>query len=289
MVTTSIWRDTYYTTNKDILVYYIKQEDTVIFAGKAYKLPNSSNIKININSICKNYLGNDIRPLFDEYINSGETEAPSTMGVGIFYLYDAETDTLLETYKFLYDWSYELNWNGNNGIILSRPVNGRIDSRMFQVESRIAYDDIYNFVEGGDYTVVDSCNAEYGLYYLNAYGGWDAFLFEGKSEKKDTITQYTTDRSFNNTTLDFEAYRYVSEISTSYTLHTGWLNDEQSENFVRNLVGSNLVYLHDLKNDNIIPAIITDTNVTYQKMKNNGGKQAAYTVNIKNSQSKLRQ
>jgi hypothetical protein len=294
MVTTSIWRDTYYTTNKDVLTYYIKDADgNTLFAGRAYRLPSASTLKININSICKNYLSNDIGPLLERARIDAIYEAPSTKGVGTFYLYDADTDSQLETYKFLYDWSYTLNWNGNNNIVLSKPINGRIAGEMYAVYSTVKYDDIYNNLYGGYdanvYNALDCTDAEFGLYYLNSQGGWDAFLFEGKAEVKDTITQFTTEKSYNNTTLDFETYRYVSEVSRSYTLHTGWLTDEQSENFAKNLVGSNTVYLHNLKTDTIIPAIITDSEVIYKNMKYNSGKMSTYTINIKESQNKLRQ
>ena len=61
MVIASIWKDTYYTSDSDILAYYIKTEDDkVIFAGKAYRMPSDSTVKIKINSICSNYLNNDL-------------------------------------------------------------------------------------------------------------------------------------------------------------------------------------------------------------------------------------
>lgn len=286
MITRSIWEDTYYVSTENRLTYYIKTDNNVIFAGKAYRLPTEDEVNINISSICRNYIANDLRPLLDAYDDGTSSSAESPTGIRIFYLYDSN-DALLETYEFLYDWSYDTYWRGSN-MTLSSPINGRVASMMFRPNTKIEGRKVFNYLFGGNYEVVNSCNAEYGIYYLNSRGGWDAFMFEGYSTKEDTITQFTTDKSFNNQTYDYETSRYVSEISTSYTLHTSWLNDEESENFAKNLIGSNNVYLHDLVNNKISPAIITDTKAQYKKMKTNGGKMSLYTVMVKESQNKLR-
>ena len=291
MVTASIWKDTYYTSDSDILAYYVKTEDDkVIFAGKAYRIPSDDTVKIKINSICSNYLNNDLGPLLeanksdDTKVNSAADDA-----LRIFYLYKADDNTLLETYKFLYDWSYDFNFQSNLLPIMSRPINRRKAANMYSVYTSYRAGRVTNTLAGRSYEVVPSCNAEFGMYYLNSYGGWDAFLFEGKTIKKDTIKQYNSDRSFDNSSnINFEKYRYVSEITTSYELHTGWLNDVQSENFSKNLISSNRVYLHDLKANKIFAAVITDSNVVYQTIRNNNGKMAVYTVNVEVSQNKLR-
>lgn len=287
MITRSIWEDTYYVSTENRLTYYIKTDNDVIFAGKAYRLPTDDGVSINISSICRNYMSNDLRPLLDAHDNSNDvSSAESPTGIRIFNLYNSK-DVLLETYEFLYDWSYNTYWRGDN-MTLSSPINGRVTSTMFKPNTKVEERKVINYLLGGNYEVVNSCNAEYGIYYLNSRGGWDAFLFEGYSTKEDTITQYTTDKSFNNQTYDFETSRYVSEINTSYTLHTSWLNDEESSNFAKNLIGSNNVYLHDLANNKIFPAIITDTKAQYKKMKTNGGKMSLYTLIVKESQNKLR-
>lgn len=288
MVIASIWQDTYYVSNEKKITYYIKDgNNETLFAGKAYRFPDSDELRINVSSICRNYMSNDLRQILDIYLEDGTTEGESDEGIMTFYLYNAEDDTVLEIFKFLYDWSYETRWNGND-IVLSKPINGRATNIMFRPNTQVTGQVMTNSLFGGDYEIVEGCNNDYAIYYLNSYGGHDAFLFEGYSTKEDTITQFTTDKSFNNQTLDYEHCRYVSEISTSYTLHTGWLTDEQSSNFAKNLVGSNQVYLHDLKTNDIIPAVITDTKVQYKKMKTNGGKMSLYTLQIKESQNKLR-
>lgn len=289
MVKASIWKDTYYSYDGESLNYIIKDDnDTVIFAGKAYRLPTEDEIKINVNGICKDYLSNDLRPLLDAYEADGTTTAEADRALRIFRLYDGGGN-LLEEYEFLYDWSYDTDYSGGV-MLLSRPINWKKTANMFGLYTTCGQGSVATTLNSQIYNVVErGCTAEYAIYYLNSYGGWDSFLFEGKSSKKDNITQYTTDRNFNNTTLDYELYRYVSEINTSYTLATGWLNDAESKNFAKNLVGSNHVYLHDLVEDKIFPAVITDNSVTYQKMRDNGGKMSSYVLNVKCSQNKLRQ
>lgn len=290
MVIASIWKDTYYTSDSDVLAYYIKTEDDkVIFAGKAYRMPSDNTVKIKINSICSNYLNNDLGPLLKANESNNTTVALADDALRIFYLYKADDNTLLESYKFLYDWSYDFNFKSNVIPILSRPINKRKAANMYSVYTSYRSDKVTNTLAGSLYEVVPSCNAEFGMYYLNSYGGWDAFLFEGKTIKKDTIKQHNADRSFDNSSsINFEKYRYVSEITTSYELHTGWLNDVQSANFSKNLISSNRVYLHDLKTNKIFAAVITDSNVVYQTIRNNNGRMAAYTVNVEVSQNKLR-
>lgn len=288
MVKRAIWQDTFYVSTARKLVYYIKDDDGVtIFAGRAYRLPNAGELKININTICQNYLNNDIRPMIE---NVELVSARAEECCRVFRLYN-DSDTLLEEYQFLMDWSYDDDgWSGQ-AETLSRPINGRIVDGMLGWKTTVsAAGTVFNNKNRNLYTVIDdSCNKEWALYYLNSYGGWDSLLIEGSTIKKDTITQYTTDRVFDNTTLDYENYRYVAEIVTSYEMNTGWLTDEQSANLAKNLISSNNVYAHNLKEDRIIPVVITDTNVVYQKYNTNGGKLAQYKINIKESQSKLRQ
>ena len=147
--------------------------------------------------------------------------------------------------------------------------------------------DIYDDDDYLGYETQVKC-APYALYYLNSYGGWDAFMIEGTVIKKDNYTTYTTDRVANNTTLEFELNKYVTEINTTYTLNTNYLSDEESANLAKNLIGSIRVYLHNIEEGWVKPVIITDTNVTYQTYQTNGRKLAQYQINVKESRTKIR-
>lgn len=194
-----------------------------------------------------------------------------------------------------------------NKYFLGSPINGRYAEGALQLWSYVTYSDgKYRVItesrdtEGYQYTCpVDKAN--YVLYYLNSYGGWNSFVIEGTVLKKDAITQYTTDKAFDNRTLQFEKDRYVSEISTSYELNTGYLSDWESANLAKNLIGSNKVYLHCLGEGYLTngvdyfnipsfikPVVITDVNVSYQTYETNGKKLSKYKINVQDSQSKIR-
>lgn len=126
-------------------------------------------------------------------------------------------------------------------------------------------------IDDDDPRVTNQC-INYVLYYVNARGGWDSFCIQGSGLKKENITAYTTDRSYNNNTMEFEQMRNVTEIQTVYELNTHYLTDEQSENLAKNLLGSNLVYLHDFTDGVVRPVVIQDKAVTYQTYQTNGKK-----------------
>ena len=122
------------------------------------------------------------------------------------------------------------------------------------------------------------------LYYLNAAGGWDAFLIEGKVLRTDKYTQGDYYKSFDNSTIEFGKTRWLNEIRPSWELHTGWLTDDQAERLVRNLLPSTQVYLHILADDEYFPVTITDTSATYKTYENQGDKLVAYTIKVEGSQ-----
>lgn len=142
-------------------------------------------------------------------------------------------------------------------------------------------------VDEGDPRITKNC-IDYVLYYVNARGGWDQFVIQGATTKKDSITAYSTDRAYNNNTMEFEQMRNVTEIQTTYELNTHYLTDEQSANLAQNLLGSNMVYLHNLRNGDVKPVIIQDKQVTYQTYQTNNKRLAQYKITVAESQIKHR-
>lgn len=128
---------------------------------------------------------------------------------------------------------------------------------------------------------------QFGCYYVNSFGGWDCFLFEGHCRRHDEMERHTIEKPFKNTTLDFEKRGYMEEIDVMYDLSTGWLTDEQSARFAHELVQSNMVYLHDLVNDRIFPVVIEEDSVEYKTWRDNR-KAVAHTITVKESQSRVR-
>ena len=273
MVTSSIWKDVSYTSSTTPLKYSISVDDNEIFNGIAYARPGSEYVIFNINKICQNWVSSnlpDIRTFTGTYTHSDAFKT--------FVLKDASGNTL-ETYRFLYDWSYDNYFTGQT-CNLNKNINSKAAYGQLQFNT--------NF-NGSAVTTTVSASAgntcgEWAIYYLNRYGGWDSFLIEGNVVKKDVYEKYYTNKSFNNTSLDFERKVYNNQITTNYEVNTSWLKDAESNKLAFNLLPSNCAYLHDLVNNVIKPVIITNTEVEYKKFIN-GKKLNKYTITVENSQS----
>ena len=283
----SAWEDVILQRTESVFDYRIYNRTNLIFQGRAYKRPNADTNDIKLNKIFENYLSNSINDL----LNSGETEDTGVNASKVFQIMKLDSDgteTLIDEYTILYDWSYDFRFRGQD-TDLSRPINGRYVAGMYKMDTTVdgKSGTVTNSLTEGNYNVLADCG-EYALYYLNAYGGWDALLIDGTVLKKSTITQYTTDRNINNSRIEFEQMKYINEIQDAYEINTGFLTDEQAANLSNNLIPSKEVYLHFLNEDKLIPVLITDTNVTYQTYQTNNLQMPQYKINVKESQIKLR-
>lgn len=283
----SAWEDVILQRTETVFDYRIYNGTNLIFQGRAYKRPNADTNDIKLNKIFENYLSNSINDL----LNTDKTEDTSADASKVFKIMklDADgTETLIDEYTILYDWSYDFRFRGEN-TNLSRPINGRYVVGMYKMNTSVNGQSgtVTNSLTAGNYNVLADCG-EYALYYLNAYGGWDALLIDGTVLKKSTIKQYTTDRNINNSRIEFEQTKYINEIQDAYEINTGFLTDEQAANLSNNLIPSKEVYLHFLNDDKLIPVLITDSNVTYQTYQTNNLQMPQYKINVKESEIKLR-
>lgn len=282
-----IWQDIYYTSTTYTMLEYVinKTDQTVIYAGRAYQRPGGNGISINISKICQDYIKDTFSDVdFRTLVGTTYTHPEAYVE---FELRERSTGNLLNTYGFVYDWSYE-GWNGGTRTV-SNPINNHNADGMYYFDSFITIGSTSQKPELRTtvrYIVEGNGCGEVALYYKNRKGGWDAFLIEGNVTKKDEYTKYTYNRSFNNNTLEFENGTYHSQIVTSYILNTGWLNDQQSDNLAFNLLSSNEVYLHNLCTDKVYPVVIKDNTATYKTYKNNSRKLVNYQINVEESQRK---
>ena len=278
-----IWQDIYYTSTTYTVLDYAVQinNQSTIYTGRAYQRPGGNGVSINISKICQDYIKDSFRDVdFRNYVNSSYVHPYSYVE---FNLINVSNGTVLGTYGFVYDWSYE-NWDGS-GRTVSNPINGHNMTGMYNFTSTFVASASAITTAVSTIATGNSCG-EIAIYYKNRKGGWDSFLIEGTWTKKDEYTKYTYNRSFNNNTLEFENGTYHSQIVTSYVLNTGWLNDQQSDNLAFNLLSSNEVYLHNLCTDKVYPVVITDNTATYKTYKNNSRKLVNYQINCEESQRK---
>lgn len=295
MIQAPIWKDTYYVkydldgTGLAPLEYFVMMELTdasgrvarvEIFHGKAYQQPDTDRISININSICKDYL--------DNVIPEQSEERPAD-AYHRFELQDS-LGNVLETYGFLYDWSYD-NSDFTSDILMSHPINGHYDSRMNTLmtywESTDKSVRNYNrrgltFDDEPLYPVL-SCG-EYALHYLNTAGGWDSLLIEGAVAVRDTYSRLDITNNFNNNLPEFSKRHYQNNITKQYTLNSGWLTTEQGDRLVKYLLPSRKVYLERLSDKQLIPVVITNSSADYKTTRKD--KVINYAITVQESQLK---
>lgn len=151
-----------------------------------------------------------------------------------------------------------------------------------------AWDNVDKITVGSStFQVVTEC-AEYALYYVNAFGGWDCLLIEGSAVESDALKRYTREVVYDNRDIQNRGVQnYVNEITKSFTLHTGWLLHDQGE-MMHHLVNSTNVYLYDIANEEMIPVTIPSTTCEYKTFKNQGNRLVDYTLDVVVAQNRIR-
>lgn len=290
----SCWEDIIYTTDVDVFNYSVvmstfvendKSEEVTIFNGRAYKYPNADNIEIKLNKIFENYLTNSLTNTISKLdLNSNiDYNNRNYESCKRFMIYDRDTSELIKEYRVLYDWSYTYKWRGEEEV-LSKPIDNNFAYRQLHFNTTVSKLGIVtNYITN---TINNDCG-DYALYYLNSFGGWDSLLLNNKVNKSKSINSYTTEKYIRNLNVDFEQYRYISELQNSYDVNTNLLTDEQATNIVDNLFTSNEVYLHNLNTDIINAVLITNNKVSYKRYSDNL-ELPYFTINIKESQIQLK-
>ena len=142
-------------------------------------------------------------------------------------------------------------------------------------------------IDGKKYYDVNYCG-DAALYYLSSRGSWEAFLIEGLVKRTDKYAQQDYYKSFDNTTIEFGRRRFLTDIKRTWELNTGWLSDEEAEAVATDIFPSTQVYLHLLDTDEILPVVITDTQVEHKTYENQNYQLVSYRINVEASQSSAR-
>lgn len=137
------------------------------------------------------------------------------------------------------------------------------------------------------YQAVTDC-ARYALYYLNAYGGWDAFLIEGNDLEADSYNRFTREMEYDNRyPVNRGKGNYVTEVTKGFTFHTGLLTQGQGLR-MHHLIGSTDVFLYDISNGIMLPVTIPMSTCEYKTFKNQGNQLVNYTIQVEVAQNRLR-
>lgn len=136
------------------------------------------------------------------------------------------------------------------------------------------------------FRIVTEC-AEYALYYLNAYGGWDAFLIEGNTLETDNLQRYIREAVYDNRDIQNRgSWNYVNEVDKGFTFHTGKMTGEQGKR-MHHLINSTDVYLYDIADEKMIPVNIVTPSCDYKTFKNQGGL-VDYTIQVQVAKNRIR-
>lgn len=319
-----IWKDYYVNFgNVESVDYEIRLTDgTTIFSGRSYRRPNETSLQVKINDICADYLeslqmnteegfaSNDVATEFRVFNSSGTLINSVTFVNDWSYDYDREdTGVLSDPINRIFDVRMPLLYSISKAqtiLIEAQDTNADFsidfssdfyigNDRMWEVVAESAGTlTLRNIFEHGEVKVGDllykgirSC-CTHALYYINAYGGWDFLLLEGRTIEKDSYTRQEHQREYNNANVAERGTRNnLNEVAKSYVLHTGWIkNDEAAK--MHHLLGSTEVYLYDLEKDRMIPVVITDNECKYKTFQSEGGKLVEYEINVKVAKQMIR-
>lgn len=142
-------------------------------------------------------------------------------------------------------------------------------------------------VDGRRIDMEVSCH-RYALYYVNAVGGWDTLLLRGNGVEEDEWERSTYGVAYDNRDRQARGtVDYLNSATKRWRIHTGWLTDLGASR-MHHLVGSTLVYLHDMEQDAFMPVLVTTTTAPVKTYRNEGGKLIDYELEVTLAQERLR-
>lgn len=231
MIYAPLWQDIYFETSAyTVLNYSVRTSDTtgttdyIIYKGKAYAQPNNGYISIKLNPIVDKYMGNGLP---EGWYPNGSSDYPLNNYTKAFYLFNDDSETVLESYDFRYTYDEDFVWHNMSyeeaitypqysgmteeqyytqwpdGAILGlyepvkqnsyhRNINGHITNGQYEFRTFIQETaGVNQFKNAITKYIGDSCyKGDMAVYYLGKCGCWNYFLFEGKCVRTDDFTHY---------------------------------------------------------------------------------------------------
>ena len=260
----AIWKDTYWTGGSGS--FTISAGSTTVMTGIAQAKPGEAYANVNIARLVEDNLVHSAPSFTAGYTvtHDDAIKVFTVNGNAFTFQWDwSYTDRVLDQYT-VFNFNIKNSWATNQLRFTTALNSGALKTTTLQ-------------------TTANTCG-EYAIYYLNRYGGWDSFLFEGKCTRKDSISGQTLTREYdNNDSHAFGLVNYYTSITPKWELGTGWLSDAQAEIFAFNVIPSTMVYLHNLVENTIFPVVITNTEAEY-KQKTRQERRINYVLNVTKSQ-----
>lgn len=312
-----IWKDKVSDLLMSSAEFRIRTGGETIYSGKSIARPGESSAKVRVNDICADYLVNALPTITDRTFTSFGLQAFSVQKKS------GGSWSPVESIDFYNDWSYDYGFTGD---VLSDPINGKVTADMFILYSKknisANISAVYRkndgttttrtttisptpdhgtccfdagavssanrvAISGTYYPIVADCY-KFALYYVNAYGGWDQLLVEGNDMETDSLERHIREQEYDNTNIvNRGRVNYVNEVTKSWTLNTGLLNDDEASR-MHHLINSPLVYLCDIVSSTFIPVVITTNTCEYKTYKNQGNRMFNYQLGIELAQNRIR-
>ena len=322
-----IWKDYYVNLGSaDSAEFSISVGGSIIYSGKAYKRPGDDNISIKINDICADYLEGqkmqdgeliegfipaDIATEFKVLNSIGSLIESVTFVNDWSYDYDKQDDGVLSApINAVFDVRMPLLYSVSKAQVIEIDAQDthadfNIDfskdfyvgfDRTWKLEAGAAGTAILKaiFENHGEvkvgktkYLGITSC-ATHALYYINAYGGWDFLLMQGRTIETDVYSRKVFKRGYDNRSVQNRGtVNHINEINKTYVLHTGHLLGDQGQR-MHHLLGSTDVFMFDIANQRMIPVVINDGECRYKSYGSEGGRLVDYEISVSVAQNRMR-
>lgn len=296
-----IWKDYYFTIPVPAAEYRLKLNNIsgdIIYTGRATARPNASSCLVKVNDICADYVRQTVPDWSVPF-----TSQDFVKTFVLEYLSGASWVSA-GTIEFYADWSFDYHFLATRDGY-SFPVRDVLDARQYlpvsvdlheeniyftlkfkngttstvtvallssvgtAVLDLTDYSDLISVtIEGRTFKVDSSLCHNYALYYVNAHGGWDTILLSGKVQEQDNYERFMQMVEYDNRAISGRGtLAYVNEITKTYSLQTGWIDDAGASR-MHHLLGSTQVLLHDLSTGDIMPVVLTNAGCPYKTYRN---------------------
>lgn len=315
------WKDRVLTgaiLNGEYIRYQLNEGEKTLFNGKAYVSPGTTTAKIPFGSIVRDFVSAKINLNLE---NSVQDEVAYSRVITAKYAgNNAE-------YLVYNDYSYEdVEVSVGRPFVLSRPLSNVVDPRqylfctvanlsgvahsvaikqgiMMLASAAVANCRTFTLPLSKEeylgmkvttsgvsvnmvYDVLET-NADYCLYYLNAYGGYDHLLIKGNSLMSESYTRTEVRRNELNTTLKHNRDIIATDIVRKWQLHTDYLSDEQWA-LTHHLLGSPHIFLHNLNTGDVVPVVITAHQADWKTYRNQGNRKSNLTIEVEEARTRVR-
>lgn len=298
-----------YTGDQYINYYLTTEDDKIIYEGNTYAIKNIASIYLN--NIIKNYTEQNLSNVINDFKNTG--------GVFKFKLY-VQNSLYAEIYAYN-DWQNDLltgnlailnnpvEWEYTSGQYLSISALNKTEGEEY-INIKTFEDNIFTLDGAGYFNILlddnftarnnievyygnetkqykykkyKACDTLYELIYRNTAGGFDNILFRHNSTQTNNITRDNIQTEKYNNIWGWANRTIETVQKRSWKLQSKFYDDAKSYIFANNILRSPEVYLHKLGDDEIIPVIITDKNITIKTRNNQRSKLVQYAINVEES------